>query len=210
MSFKNREEGGKKLLKALEKYKGEQDLVIIALPRGGVVVASEISLALDCPLDLVVPRKIGAPSNPEFALGAITEDGQIFIDPSFEEDKDVQAIIDSEIAEAKRRAGLYRAGRGALNLEGKHVIVVDDGIATGNTMKAALQSVRAAKPEKITLAVPLAPSSARESFEPLVDELIILETPFMFGAVGRHYDDFPQTTDEQVIELMKINKAYGK
>ena len=202
--FNDRQEAGKELAKKLASYRGK-DAVVLALPRGGVVPAYEIAHALGLPLDIVAVRKIGAPGNPEYALGAIDEQGtRLMGEAAGGFDK---AWLNEEAgqqrAEAKRRAQLYRGKRPAFALSGKTVILVDDGIATGLTMRLAVKVVREQKPKKIVVAVPVAPEDSLEALKKEA-EVIVLEPPSEFlGAVGAHYIRFDQVTDAEVIALLK-------
>ncbi len=186
-----------------------RDPVVIALPRGGVPVGEVIARKLKAPLDLVVPRKIGNPKNPEYAQGAITETGdfilnpdhpEIFSEPWFEE------VIKKEQEEAQRRMALYLGGRKRIPLKNRQVILVDDGMATGLTMRAAIQSIRHQKPRSITVAVPVAPPEVVADIGRQADHVICIKRPKIFMAVGAHYQDFPQITDDQVISIMKTKK----
>ncbi|QQG45626.1 MAG: endolytic transglycosylase MltG [Candidatus Sungiibacteriota bacterium] len=205
MTFKNRKEAGEKLAEALLGFKNAKNTLVLALPRGGVVVGYEISQALNLPLDIVVPRKIGAPSDPEYAIGAITESGEgIFntrelagIDQDW-----FKKEVEKEKKEAERRLKLYRGNRPYSQLLGKIVIIVDDGVATGYTMRAALKSVRGQKPQKIIVAVPHGAKDSLEQLRKEADEVISLIEPEWYGAVGMFYEEFPQTTDKEVIQLL--------
>lgn len=208
MIFVDRQDAGKKLAVALEKYKNEKGVVVIALPRGGVIVASEIAKALRVPLDIIVPRKIGAPQNPELALGAITEDGQGVWNEELIKilgvTKDyLDETIKKEQKEARRRLQVYRGNKPALNLKNKTVIVVDDGIATGATMHAALNYVRKKNPKKNILAAPVTAPDTVRGLQKNVEEMVILDTPEFFSAVGQFYQNFPQNTDEEVIKILR-------
>lgn len=214
MMFKNRTDAGRKLAQALEKYKNAANTVILALPRGGVVVGYQVAKKLNLPLDIVVPRKIGAPGNPEFAIGAITETGEGIFDEetikTYNISKDyIENEIKKEKAEAERRLKLYRGKRPCLVLTGKTVIVLDDGLATGLTMRAAIKTVKARNPRRIVVAIPIGPPDSIEMIKREVDEIIYLDAPFFFGAVGAFYEEFSQTTDEEVIELLERSKNFG-
>lgn len=192
----------------LEKYKNRDDVVVLALPRGGVIVAYEVARVLKAPLDIVVPRKIGAPGNPEFAIGAITESGEGIFDEAALEylqvDEDyIRKTVMEEQKEAKRRLKVYRCGRKAVPLRDKIVILIDDGIATGATMRAAIKSVRTRGAVKVLVAVPVIPADRVPLFEKEVDELVYLDAPYDFAAVGQFYEYFEQTTDEEVIGIME-------
>jgi predicted phosphoribosyltransferase len=205
MIFQNRAEAGQKLAEKLGKYAESENTMIIALPRGGVVVGYEVARALNLPLDIVVPRKIGAPGNPEFSIGAITETGEMILNEEvfgISEDY-LKNEAEKEKREAGRRLKLYRGDRPPLDLKNKTVIIVDDGLATGLTMRAAIASVKKMKAKKIIVAVPITPPEAVELIKKEADEIIYLEAPLLFGAVGAFYKEFGQTTDEEVIELLK-------
>lgn len=204
--FLNRREAGEKLSQALQKYRNEE-LVVIGIPRGGVVVAAQVARVLEASLDVLIPRKIGAPHNSEVAIGAVTQDGTMIKDEVMVE---FLGISDSQLGdlasrakqEISRRVYTYRGGRPATEMRNKTVIVVDDGIATGYTIKAALQSVRKSEAQRLVLAVPVAPADTLAELNKLVDDLMCLHTPELFYAVGQFYREFDQTTDEEVIELL--------
>lgn len=208
MPFLNRDDAGRRLAAALEKYKGE-DVVVFALPRGGAPVAAPIATSLDAPLDLVLVRKIGVPFQPELAMGAVADGGAAVIvrnddviamaDVSEREFEDVCA---REREEIERRRRLYLGGRPHPEARGRVAIVVDDGIATGATTRAALRAVRAREPRKLVLAVPVGPTETLDSLRPEVDEIICLEAYENFGAIGFFYRDFRQIGDEEVIEIL--------
>lgn len=210
--FKNRVEAGQKLAEALKKFNNSPNTVILALPRGGVVVGYEVAKILNLPLDIVVPRKIGAPGDPEFAVGAITETGEMILNEEvfgISEDY-LKNEAEKEKQEAGRRLKLYRGSRPPLNLKNKAVILVDDGLATGLTMRAAIASVKKMKAKKIIVAVPVIPPDAVELIKKEADEIIYLGAPLLFGAVGAFYKEFGQTTDEEVIDLLKKSEEFGK
>lgn len=205
MIFRDRTHAGEELAKKLLKYKGALNAVILALPRGGVAVGAEIARRLNLPLDIVVPRKIGAPGNPEYAIGAITETGEGIMNEEevkYVDKKWLQNEIEREKKEAERRIKTYRAGRPAKNIKNKTVIIVDDGVATGYTMRAAVSAVRTRGPKNLIIAVP---HGARDSIKALrreADEVYTLDEPILYGAVGQYYVSFPQVSDEEVINLM--------
>lgn len=206
MVFRDRREAGQKLAAALKKYKNRPETVILALPRGGVVCGAQAAAELHLPLDIVVPRKIGAPENPEYAVGALTETGEIIWNE--EEIKSIapealKETIALEKKEAARRLKIYRGGRAPLDLGGKTVILVDDGVATGLTMRAAISAVKQRKPLKIVVAVPVSAEDAAEKIKAEVDEFIALQTPAFFVAIGAFYETFNQTTDKEVVELLR-------
>lgn len=209
MVFHDRTEAGRKLAEALGKYKDEKETVVLFLPRGGVVLAVEVARALNLPMDLVVPRKIGAPGHEEYAIGAITESGEgIFNEAELENLGISQEYLDKTVAEeqreAERRLKTYRGDRPPLDLQGKTVIIVDDGIATGLTMRAAIKSVRAKGVSKVIVAIPVAAQDSLEKIKQEVDEVICLNVPPFFGAVGAFYEVFGQVEDEEVVRLMKL------
>lgn len=207
--FKNRKDAGRKLAARLLKYKDEHP-VVLALPRGGVPVAYEVARALDAPLDIVVVRKLGAPGQPELGVGAVADGDH----PQSVLNEEVVRALDVsddylnrevalELQEIRRRQERYRSGRAPEPIEGRTAIVIDDGIATGGSARAALRGVRRSDPKRLVLAVPVAPPDTVESLQPEVDELVCLSMPFFFHAVGQFYEDFSQTTDEEVVELLE-------
>lgn len=207
MIFENRVDAGRQLAAALEKHRGE-DLLVLAIPRGGVVVGYEVAAALNAPLDVIIPRKIGAPGQPELAIGAIVTGNEVrvldqqmmeYVGASAEY---VEAEIQRQREEIERRWRMYRGDKPFPNLEGKTVILVDDGIATGHTTMAAVRALRHWDPGKLVLAVPVAPLEAVHRLQPEVDELVVLDTPEPFFSVGSWYYEFGQTTDEEVISLL--------
>lgn len=207
MVFKDRVDAGKLLAQQLLEYKDKPEVIVLGLPRGGVVTAFEIAKILDVPLDIVVPRKIGAPLNPELAVAAIAEDGSIIINDQLMNNlglqlDDLQDLITTEKQEAARRMKLYRIGRPPLELAGKTVILVDDGIATGATMRAAISSVRSRGAKSIVVAVPVAPPDAIEEIRSEVEDLVCLFMTENFLGIGDFYDEFSQTKDQEVIDLM--------
>lgn len=203
--FKNRQQAGQKLAAALKSRNGAPNTIVLALPRGGVVLGYEIAKALNLPLDIVVPRKIGAPGNPEYAIGAITETGDAIMNEQeikYADKEWLEKAKEEEKKEAQRRLTVYRAGPPP-ELTGKTVIIVDDGIATGYTIRAAIASVKSRHPGKIMVAVPHGAKESIEQIKKEVDEMIILETPSVYWAVGAQYEEFGQTSDEEVISLLK-------
>lgn len=206
--FKDRADGGRKLVPQLEKYKNNKDAIVIGLPRGGVVTAYEVAKELNVDLDIIVVRKIGAPMQPELALGAITQEGDIILDEKLMSmvgatKEDLKPIIEEEKEEAKRRLTLYRGDKPPLDLENKIAILVDDGLATGATMRAAIISARNLKAQKIVVAIPVSPPETLKKINLEADEVICLGTPELFWGVGAFYDNFFQTEDEEVIELLR-------
>jgi len=208
--FTDRINAGKRLASELKDFSGKKGIVL-AIPRGGVVVGFEIAEALNLPLDVIIPRKIGAPENPELAIGAVAEDGTAILDNKLIKylavSKEYIAIeTQRQKHEIRRRLKLYRQDASYPNLKGLDVIVVDDGIATGSTMKAALASVRNRGAASVTVAVPVGPPSTIEELNELADRVVCLYTPEYFQAIGEFYTDFSQTPDEEVIRLLKESK----
>lgn len=207
MIFKDRIQAGKLLAGVLSKYKDSSDTVIFGLPRGGLVPAHVVAQELHVPLDIICARKISAPFNPEFAVGAVTETGEKFMDEDLiarlEISEDyLEQAIKTQTIEASRRQAVYKKNRPSLNPEGKTVILIDDGIATGATMKAAIQSIKAQKAKKIIVAIPVAPPETLKEIEAEADELVCLAAPVFFQAVGQFYQDFSQVEDDEVIALL--------
>lgn len=205
--FADRIDAGRRLAARLAGRTYENGLVI-AIPRGGVVVGAEVARALQLPLDIIIPRKIGAPHNPELAIGAVTQDGTAIFNEELlrhfhlpEEMK--KQLVAAAVAETRRRLQLYRHGKPQPSWRDRTIILTDDGIATGYTVLAALRSLRRADPKEIILAVPVAPPDTVELLEPEVDELVCLLIPEVFLAVGQFYYHFEQTSDEEVIALLE-------
>ena len=208
--FRNRIEAGSRLAEALKEFAGEGG-VVLAIPRGGVVVGFEIARELHLELDVIVPRKLGAPDNPELAIGAIAEDGTAILDDSLVAYLGVKTDYIREESERqkleiKRRLKLYRQDAPPLSVKGRDVLVVDDGIATGSTMKAALASLKAQGAKNIVVAVPVGPPSTISELQKMADKVVCLYMPEYFQAIGQFYEDFTQTSDEEVIELLRRNK----
>ena len=208
MSFSDRTDAGRQLAQALARFKGKS-VYVYALPRGGVPVAAEIAAALDAPLDLLLVRKIGAPVQPELAIGAVVDGGapivvrnEEVIQATGTREDEFQAICKRELAEIERRRRKYLQRRPALDPEGRIAIVVDDGIATGATMRAALQATRKRKPRLLVLAVPVAAADSLDALREEVDEVVCLEVPRYFGALGAFYEDFRQLSDDDVIDAL--------
>lgn len=211
--FADRRDAGRKLAAALQAYAGEKPLVL-ALPRGGVPVAFEVAQALGAPLDLLIVRKIGAPFNPEFGIGAVVDGAE----PQVVLNEDVMRMLAPkpdyveaetrrQLAEIERRRAAYLGGREPIAPRGRTVIVVDDGIATGGTMRAALRGLKKAGAAKIILAVPVAPKDVLESMRVEADEIVCLDARDDFQAVGFHYADFRQTEDDEVVSLLGLSRG---
>jgi putative phosphoribosyl transferase len=211
----NREEAGRLLAERLGAYRDRAPLVL-ALPRGGVPVAAEIARALHAPLDLLFVRKVGVPWQPELAYAALVDGNppELVINEEVAryeplEDSVLAEAVRDETAEIERRRRIYMAGREPLEVAGRCVILVDDGLATGTTARAALQALRRRRPSRLVLAVPVAPADTLSALRPLVDELVCLATPEPFRAIGLHYDDFHQLDDEEVLQLLSPQKNPG-
>jgi len=212
--FSDRVEAGKRLTSAMRDFAGKNGIVL-AIPRGGVVVGYEIAKALNLPLDVIIPRKIGAPANPELAIGAMTEDGTIILDDNLITYLGVQrdyikAESERQKHEIERRLKLYRQNEPYPSLKGLDVVIVDDGIATGSTMKAALASVKNRGASTVTVAVPVGPPSTIKELKKQAARVVCLYTPEYFQAIGQFYTDFNQTTDEEVIQLLKQSKQKSR
>jgi predicted phosphoribosyltransferase len=209
MLFQDREDAGRQLARALAKYKSHHP-VILALPRGGVPVAAEVAEQLEAPLDLILVRKIGAPIQPELAMGAVVDGeqplivrNQDVIDLTGVSDETFDAVCEKELAEIDRRRERYLGDRARCDVKGKVVIIVDDGIATGATTLAAIRAVRKREPKELVLAVPVAPLDTLQRLRAEVDAIVCLDTPPDFGAIGYYYRDFRQVGDEEVIATLK-------
>jgi putative phosphoribosyl transferase len=209
MDFRDRSDAGRRLAKALSSYK-DRHPVVLALPRGGVPVAAEVAAALDAPLDLILVRKIGVPTQPELAMGAVVDGtapivvrNEEVIELSGTTADEFDAACASELEEIERRRKLYIGDRARAEIAGQVVIVIDDGIATGATTRAALQAIRNRKPKELVLAVPVAPPDTITQLRGEVDALICLETPELFGAIGYFYRDFRQVSDQEVVAILK-------
>jgi putative phosphoribosyl transferase len=204
--FADRRDAGRQLAEKLQPLAFENPLVI-ALPRGGVPVAREVALALHAPLDFLAVRKLGAPHNPEYGIGAVAEDGTRVIDPEAIAILGIRnGVLDSiaahETAELQRRVALYRAGRPPLELSGHTAIVIDDGVATGVTDAAALRAVRRMGPRRLVLAVPVCPPDSARRLGEEADEVVYLHAPPRFFGVGQWYEDFSQVSDEEVVSIL--------
>jgi putative phosphoribosyl transferase len=209
--FVDRVDAGRRLADRLQHLRG-QDAVVLGLPRGGVPVAFEVAQALDAPLDVIVVRKLGVPFQPELGMGAIGEDGVRIINPEVVQlarvsDAELAEVEQRERVELERRARRFRGDRPRVSLAGKTAVVVDDGIATGSTARAACQVARAEGASRVVLAVPVAPPGWTARLEGAADELVCLETPEPFFAIGQWYADFSQTADEDVIDCLERHAA---
>lgn len=208
MPFIDRADAGRRLAKVLARYKGQRP-VVLALPRGGVPVAVEVATVLDAPLDLILVRKIGVPFQPELAMGAVVDGAGPIVVRNEEvikltgvSESGFSAIRDQELAEIERRRQRYLGDRPHPPIAGRTVIVVDDGIATGATTRAALRAIRMRKPDKLVLAVPVAPTDTLQKLQGEADTIVCLEDYEDFGAIGLFYSDFRQVSDTEVIEML--------
>ncbi|HEY2856154.1 MAG TPA: phosphoribosyltransferase [Gemmatimonadaceae bacterium] len=206
--FQNRTEAGRRLAAALVRYAGRNDVLVLGLPRGGVPVAFEIASALDAPLDVFIVRKLGLPGHEEFGIGAIASGGMRIVDESVLRAYGVDAdtldqITARELRELGRREQLYRDGRPFPTIENRIVILVDDGLATGSTMRAAVAALREKRPREIVVAVPVGARETCATMAALADEIVCLETPDPFYAVGLWYMNFEQTEDDEVHDLLE-------
>jgi len=206
--FRDRAEAGRELGERLSgQYADRADVLVLALPRGGVVVGQEVAGVLGAPLDALVVRKLGFPGQDELAMGAIASGGvQVFNEPLLAQTgvsrAHVDAVVTRELAELERREALYRAGRPAPEVAGRTVIVVDDGLATGSTMLAAVHALKARDAERVVVAVPTAPRQTCEALESVADEVVCLRQPDPFYAVGLSYEDFSEVSDDDVRRLL--------
>ncbi|MEJ2184085.1 MAG: phosphoribosyltransferase [Nitrospirota bacterium] len=207
MVFKNRRDAGRQVAERLRHYKDREDVLVLGLPRGGAVNAEEIARALHCPMDILIIRKLGFPGQPELAMGAVAETGAVVRNESVIRQGAVteerfQSEVERQKEEIERRKERYRGGQSIPDVSGKTVILVDDGVATGSTMKAAIQALREAGPARLVVAVPVSSREAEAEIRPMVDEWLCLETPQWFMAIGGFYDDFAQVSDEEVVEIL--------
>ena len=205
--FRDRAEAGRLLAERLRDYAGRDDVVVLGLPRGGVPVAYELAKALGVPLDVFVVRKLGLPGHEELAMGAIATGGVLVLDENLlrrlgVREEELERTLAAELRELQRREAAYRGDRGPPALTGKTVILVDDGLATGSTMRAAAEAVRRYEPARIVVAVPVAAQETCDQFRDVVDEIECAITPEPFYPVGLWYEDFAPTTDEEVRELL--------
>ena len=213
MLFQDRTDAGRRLAQKLMQYR-DKSTVVLALPRGGVVVGYEIAVALGVPLDVIITHKIPAPGNPEYAIGAVAENGEtqlnqdeirlLGISSAY-----IQRETQRQLEEIERRKSLYRGDKPLPPVAGRTVIIVDDGVATGYTMMAAVKAVKALRPRQIVVAVPVGPRETLDLLAEMADDVVVLDTPVPFFAVGVFYRNFEQTSDEDVRRTLDQAKAQG-
>ena len=212
MLFRDRADAGRRLAERLRHYAGRTDVLVLGLPRGGVPVASEVARELGAPLDVFLVRKLGFPGQEELAMGAIASGGSRVLNRSLLRrlhvpEETVNAVAARELRELERRESAYRGTKPPSSVRGRTVILVDDGLATGATMHVAAAALRGKDPARIVVAVPVAAASSCEEFADVVDEVVCAETPEPFMAVGQWYEDFSQTTEEEVRRLLELSPA---
>jgi predicted phosphoribosyltransferase len=209
--FADRRQAGQVLAQKLARYRGQRDVVVLGLPRGGVPVAYEVAKALDAPLDVFVVRKLGLPGHEEFAMGALASGGVMVMNPDLRDlhvpEAALEAVVARERAELDRRERLYRGDRPPMPLENKTVILVDDGLATGSTMLAAATAVKGANPKAVVVAVPVAATETCQALRSHVEDVVCAATPEPFRAVGLWYRDFAQVGDAEVHALLETQQA---
>lgn len=208
MVFADRVDAGHRLAGKLGAYAKRKDVIVLGIPRGGVPVAFEIAKSLDAPLDVFLSRKLGVPGQEELAFGAVATGGVRVLDREIIDavglrEKEIEQITEKVKKELERRERVYRGARLPLNLAGRTVLLIDDGIATGSSMRAAIRALRELKPASIVVAVPVAPLSTCNRLRMEVDELVCVHTPELFYAIGQFYEDFSQVTDEEVRDLLQ-------
>jgi predicted phosphoribosyltransferase len=210
--FRDRRQAGRALGAKLASYAGRNDVTVLGVPRGGVPVAFEVALALDALLDVFLVRKLGAPGREELAMGAIASGGVRILNPTVIaslriSDEEIQRAVTREQKELRRRELSYRGDRPPIDLHGRIAVLVDDGLATGSSMRAAVEAVRRLGPERIVVAVPVAPFSTAREMRRFADDVVVVATPEPFHSVGRFYEEFDQTTDEEVRTLLRQSAA---
>lgn len=208
MIFENRMDAGRQLAQKLKKYAGRKNVVVLGIPRGGVPVGFEVANALKAPLDIFLSRKLGVPGQEELAFGALASGGIRVLDRELIRElgisgEDIERATRTVKKELERRERLYRGDRPPLRVAGKIAVLVDDGIATGSSMRAAIQALQQMGPAQIVVAVPVAPARTCDSLRPEVDELVCIQAPELFWAIGQFYEDFSQVTDQEVTELLR-------
>lgn len=213
MFFDDRRDAGRQLARRLSQYAGDPDIAVLGIPHGGVPVAFEVAQALHAPLDVFLSSKLGVPGNEELAFGALADNNGRILDQSIIRaagisPEQIEQITESTQKELKEQAALYRNARPDLNLEGKTVILIDDGIATGSSIYAAVQALRQMNPRLLVIAVPVAPPSTCSWLRTRVDSLVVLYAPVHFQAVGEFYKDFSQISDREVIDLLERSTQF--
>jgi putative phosphoribosyl transferase len=213
-AFPNRSEAGRFLATRLSKYSGRDDVIVLGLPRGGVPVAYEVAQALRVPLDVFIVRKLGVPGFEELAVGAIASGGVRVLNEEVvsalpNSDEVIDTVTQQETAELERREREYRDGRPAPEINGRTIILIDDGLATGATMRAAVKALRQRGAARIVVAVPVGPSDTCREFEDVADEVVCASAPEFFQAVGQYYEDFSQTSDQEVRDLLARAATFG-
>lgn len=211
--FHDREEAGRLLAAELSRYRG-QNTVVLGIPRGGVVVAREIAKTLGCEMDIILAHKLGVPGHEELAMGAVAETGEVYLNPDIIANLDIDSpAIEQEkerqLAELRRRGALFRRARQKIPLEGKTVIVADDGVATGATTQAAIRAAKAQNPRFLIAAMPVGPEETIKRLAEDTDEMVCLKVPPYFAAVGQFYEQFSALEDEAVLEMLKENQRRG-
>jgi predicted phosphoribosyltransferase len=211
MIFTNRAQAGRMLAERLKAYANRKDVTVLGIPRGGVPVAFEIAEALGVQLDVFAARKLGVPSQEELAFGAIASGGVRVLDPGIIgavgiSDSDIEEVTARERRELERRERLYRGGRAPLDIRGRTAILVDDGIATGSSLRAAISASRHLEPSRLVVAAPVAPLATSGRLRQEVDDLVCVEMPRSFRAIGEFYEDFGQVTDQEVSDLLRRNR----
>ena len=212
--FHDRYEAGRRLAGELHAYAGRDDVIVVALPRGGVPVGYEVALALGLPLEVMQVRKLGVPGHEELAMGAIASGGVRIVSENVVEalgipERVIATVAAAEVQELERRERVYREGRLFPELRGRTVILVDDGLATGSTMRAAVAALRSLGAARLVAAVPVAPKESRDAMREVVDEVVCASLPERFQAVGEWYDDFSQISDQEVSELLRRGRLRG-
>lgn len=210
--FQNRSAAGRRLAQDLQAYAGRDDVLVLAVPRGGVPVGYEVAKALGAELDVLIARKLGLPRHPELAMGAIASGGALYLNPdviamSGVTQQEIEAVLADERIELQRRETQYREARPPMRIDGRVIIIVDDGIATGASMRAAVMALRTQHPQRIVVAVPVAPPGARQRLNDIVDDFVCVLTPDPFYAVGQFYETFDQTSDDEVRRLLARSRG---
>ncbi len=207
MLFHDRQDAGQQLAARLAFLKNQPNVIVLGIPRGGVVVAAEVARTLNAPLDVFLAHKLGAPFNPELAIGALTSSGEVLLDEILVKElrlskEEIADEVEHQRQEITRRLGAFRKDRPPLNVKNKTVVLVDDGVATGSTVLASLRALRQQQPARLILAIPVGPTDTVQRLACECDQVIVLDTPEPFWAVGRFYMYFDQTSDAEVIELL--------